>query len=187
MKIALCNGKGGTGKTTLTVLLAHALAAAGKKVAILDRDPQATATNWIQTLESTPVSLYQPDQHYDAIFIDTPPALNAPELKTSIAEADAVLAVSSPSPADLWTTRNTVTLINRHISPKAKARILFNKVQKNTVLARNLPQLAKRIGLKALRTTISRKQCYQHSALIGWQALPAQAREELFKAAIEIV
>ena len=187
MKIALCNGKGGTGKTTLTVLLAHALAAAGKIVAVLDRDPQATATQWLQTLDSTPVSLYEPGQEYEAIFIDTPPAMQSAQLAAAIAEADVVIAVSSPSPADLWTTRDTVAVINQHISSVGKARILFNKVQKNTVLSRNLPDLAKRIGLKPLRTTISRKQCYQHSALFGWQALPANAREELFRAAIEIV
>ncbi|PIU18341.1 MAG: hypothetical protein COT18_10740 [Elusimicrobia bacterium CG08_land_8_20_14_0_20_59_10] len=55
MNILLCNGKGGTGKTTLTVLLAHALAEAGKKVAVLDRDPQGTATKWLNECESKKV------------------------------------------------------------------------------------------------------------------------------------
>jgi len=41
--ITLANGKGGSGKTTLAVLLAHALAESGKHVAVLDLDPQGTA------------------------------------------------------------------------------------------------------------------------------------------------
>ncbi len=69
MNILLCNGKGGTGKTTLTVLLAHALAEAGKKVAVLDRDPQGTATQWIKECESKKVALYDHASKYDAVFI----------------------------------------------------------------------------------------------------------------------
>jgi cellulose biosynthesis protein BcsQ len=47
MTVALCNGKGGSGKTTVTILLASALSEAGHDVAVLDTDPQRTATKWI--------------------------------------------------------------------------------------------------------------------------------------------
>ena len=110
MNILLCNGKGGTGKTTLSVLLAHALAEAGRRVAL-----------------------------------------------------------------------------RPHLPSGARLRLLFNGVQANTVLARDLPDLAARIGVESLRTFITRRQCYQHAALLGWQALDAAAREELFKAALEVV
>ena len=58
MNILLCNGKGGTGKTTLSVLLAHALAEAGKTVAVQDRDPQGTATKWLKENEGGKVRSY---------------------------------------------------------------------------------------------------------------------------------
>jgi chromosome partitioning protein len=43
-RIAVLNQKGGVGKTTTTVNLAAALAAAGRRVCVLDLDPQAHAT-----------------------------------------------------------------------------------------------------------------------------------------------
>src|SRR5271168_5302420 len=44
--IAIISQKGGAGKTTLSVHLATAAAAAGHRTAIIDLDPQGTAASW---------------------------------------------------------------------------------------------------------------------------------------------
>lgn len=45
--IAITNSKGGSAKTTTTVNLAAALGEAGKRVLVLDLDPQANASSWL--------------------------------------------------------------------------------------------------------------------------------------------
>ena len=169
----------------MAVLLAHALAEAGRRVAVLDLDPQATATNWLRECDSKKVAEYETGSEYDAVLVDTPPRLDA--LTSALARCSVAVLVCSPSPADLWTTRDTAAALRPHLPDGSRLRILFNGVQAHTVLSRELPDLAKRIGVKAFTSTISRRQCYQHAALLGWQALDQAAREELFKAALEVV
>jgi chromosome partitioning protein len=44
--LAICGQKGGGGKTTTALALAVAAASAGRSVAVIDLDPQTTASNW---------------------------------------------------------------------------------------------------------------------------------------------
>lgn len=186
MVITFCNGKGGAGKTTLAVLLACALADAGRKVGLRDRDPQRTATRWFEHNKPASLELAVDGRAYDAIIIDTPPRLESPLVHDSLREADKVVLISSPSPADLWTSQDTVQVIKQH-HPGSKAAILFNQVQRQTVLARELDGIAGKIGLPALKHSVSRRQAYQHALLLGWKALDAGAREEILQVALEII
>ena len=46
MIICLSSLKGGSGKTTLAVHLAHAIALSKKKVILIDADPQGSSQGW---------------------------------------------------------------------------------------------------------------------------------------------
>ncbi|HEV2764804.1 MAG TPA: ParA family protein [Pyrinomonadaceae bacterium] len=180
-KITICNGKGGSGKTTATILLGLALTEAGHKARVIDADPQSTATRWIA---DGGLPLDSGDNSATTL-IDTPPRLDDKNLRRAIQESDNVIVISSPSPADLFTSQDTAKLIASLRATK-RARLLFNQVQEGTILSRGLEETAQRIGLVPLKSVLMRRQCYQHAVLLGWNALPARAKEEVLKVALEV-
>jgi chromosome partitioning protein len=109
--------KGGSGKTTLCVLLASVFAAKGFSVRILDADPQATATQWFarsldagRSLENIAVEfVHGADQlvttlakasDEDVILIDVPGAIDE-VLNIAAGHSEMVLIPARASGADL--------------------------------------------------------------------------------------
>ncbi len=187
--ITICNQKGGAGKTTLIILLALALEIVGKKIAILDKDPQQTASRAINNLRKigrTDIAIVgNIADEFDYIFIDTPPALND-TVGEAISISDRVMLVSSPSPADLWSSQESVEFIKDHRRKGVPTRVLFNSVVQVARTSRDLPSLAKSIGFLPLHNVLGRRQAYQYAILQGWSALKPIERNEILKLAIEI-
>ncbi|MBV9678187.1 MAG: ParA family protein [Acidobacteriaceae bacterium] len=183
MIVTFCNGKGGTGKTTLSVLLGLALKEAGHGVAIYDIDPQKTATRWVQEVGG--IELGDVDKA-PVTIVDTPPRLDSPQTLAALRKADLIVLVTSPSPADLFTSRDTAALLKRE-GLINRAHLLYNQVEQGTILSRDLSQMAQKIGMPSLSNHLQRRQAYQHAVLLGWKSLGAKAREEALRVALEIV
>ena len=179
MKVAFVNGKGGVGKTTAAIMIAATLREAGHKVWIDDRDPQGSATLLAPNLG---LSLGRAEES-TVMIIDTAPRLDHTPTIAAIQEADIVVLVCSPSPADLGTTVQTASIVSKYRN--GPTVILLNSVVKNTRLARNVTDL--NLPFPTLANVITRRQVYQIATLQGWVALTSEAREELFRAALEIV
>jgi len=185
MKITLCNQKGGAGKTTLTMLLAMALANAGKRVGIIDLDKQETATKWTNSLDVENIEIVRSGESYDVIFYDTPPNLSE-TLKNALGDSEIAIVISSPSPADLWSTKETTDFITQS-SVNVKVALLFNKVEKNRKLSEDLERVAEMVGIKSLKNNVPYYSAYQHAVLMGWKALQTKDKEAVLNVALEIL
>jgi chromosome partitioning protein len=129
--IALVTQKGGTGKSSLAVSLAVAAEATGRKVYIIDLDPQGTAKNWyerrqtdspqVASIEASQVPqalATLAKQGHDLVFIDTA-GVDTPATISAMQAADLCLIPARPSIADIEATKATVGSLTKLGKPFA--------------------------------------------------------------------
>ncbi len=128
--------KGGAGKTTLLVQLAHAFTARGRRVRLVDLDPQGSLSRWAALrndpalpCEAAPdwqatTALKRAGRGADLVLVDLPGAADV-LLRAAIRAASHVLIPLQPSPLDAWATRPTLEVCARE---KASHFIVLNRV-----------------------------------------------------------
>jgi chromosome partitioning protein len=139
--IALLNEKGGTGKSTVATNLASALHRRGRRVVLIDADPQGTTRDWRSAspdgIDLPPVvALDRPEMlqslasiQADLAIIDTP--AKAEKMTAAVVRiAQTALVVIQPSGADIWASAAAVKLIQQKLAVGGKidAGFLVNRV-----------------------------------------------------------
>jgi chromosome partitioning protein len=139
--VAVICQKGGAGKTNLSVHLATAATISGHRAAVIDLDPQATASLWRDLREADepevvsgqaarlPVLLEAAKANgADFLFIDTPPQADGIAL-TAARAADVVLVPIRPAIFDLAAAQPSLLLAQVAQRP---AFIVLNGVRPNS-------------------------------------------------------
>ena len=183
LTIALINGKGGVGKTTVALLLALALKQVRREVVLIDKDPQKSATTFAEAMGLQVVEAPSPDD--SLIIIDTPPNIHHPDTRETIRRADLVVLITTPSPTDLAATAATASIIEQ--DRPGNTVVLFNRVQASNRFAGTLPAIAARLPFPVLQHILYQRTAYQVAQLEGWHVLPATARAELAQVALELL
>ena len=163
--IAILSQKGGTGKTTMSLHLGVEAARANYLTAVIDLDPQASATEWGDSREAEipPVVSAQAsrlaqvmktaeDQGVDIVFIDTAPLSETTALAAARA-ADLILVPCRPAILDLRAIKSTRDLVKLADKP---AYVVLNAVPPRGTLyprsTRGRGTTRSRNGASAFRT-----------------------------------
>lgn len=174
--ITVANQKGGSGKTTISMNLAGALARRGYKTLVVDADKQNSAVLWSGNSETgfpaTVVNLAENKnihnevgrlaKDYHFIIVDCPPAADSLVSVRVMPVSDLVLIPLVPAPIDMWATTALKIAIDQAqaLNPNLQARIVMNRCQVRTRLTREVLEVAKDIGIPLLSTLIRQRVAF---------------------------
>lgn len=174
--IAVCNNKGGTGKTTSTIMLATYFTTLGKRVAVLDADPQGSSTDWsllaaeandplpfsVTPVNKRSISISPTDA--DIVLIDCPPG-DPTLIDAALRTADAVIVPTSPSGIEVARMWETLEIIN-----DKPAAVLITSAQLNTTTLEDLLNALDEAGVPTFSNIILARQAIKRA----WGTTPSQ-------------
>lgn len=199
--IAVGNLKGGTGKSTIAVNLACALAEAGHRTLLLDADSQGTTSCWHEKgqlpvkLAKLPLNIGQDTSGWvaevlslkaraDRLIVDLPPQMGA-GLASALLIADLFLVPVTPSGIDLSATGYALDVLQRVRMVRGPAKpacmLVPSRVDRRTAIGRGIQTSLARFGLTIgppIRQRSVHVQAFDTGRWIGDQAPKSSALSE---------
>jgi chromosome partitioning protein len=187
MIITFASQKGGAGKSTLSIHLAHAIATNNRRVLVVDADPQGSAQNWAAARDDKPpfpvIGIARDSLHrdlpelaanYDHVVIDSPPRVSA-LARSAILAADLVLIPVQPSSYDIWAAAETVDLVKEAQQFKADlvAAFVINRAIPKTIIARDVEEAIGDYPFPLLPITIAQRVAFSEASA-GYTVLESE-------------
>lgn len=174
--IALVSQKGGAGKTTLAIHLAAEAASFGKRVLLLDLDPQASAAGWGDRRGEKPpdVSTEHPGrveaalqaaerEGYALAVLDTAPHADQAALKAARV-ADQVLIPCRPAVFDLDAIQATLDLCALAAKP---ALVVLNAAPIRSRVTEESAKLIHQRGGQIAGVVVHERVAFRHCLIAG--------------------
>jgi chromosome partitioning protein len=184
MIIALTGQKGGIGKSTTAVSLAVAALAKGRRVLLVDADPQGTVRTWGEvageagheapTVMAMGATMHKPGQlsevasAYDLTLIDCPPR-HGEIARSALMVADIAIFPCGPTAADAWALTGGVEVFREAAAVRSALRgcILITRKQGRTALGKSARAVLETSGLPVLSTELGYRIAYQEALACG--------------------
>lgn len=182
-RIAIASGKGGTGKSTIALLLRDSFEVLGYTAGIRDWDSQGSVSKLLAT---SPECLAGVGAEHDIIIADCPPDMEHPATISAIREANLVLVIVSPSPLDILEAARSVQHVTHHNST-VPIRLVVNKYRDRTVLSQLLEGQLERQETPACATWISERESVKRAAVEGLNTLVSESKAEINALAQEVL
>jgi chromosome partitioning protein len=182
--IGVAGKKGGSGKTTVAVNVAGALAEIFTEVLVIDSDPQGTVLTWraaagdsdfpVQVMGLPQPVIHQEApkfaQKYNAVVIDSPSGYQDEQIQRSVMLAASLVVIPvQPSAVDIWSARDTAALVEQAklYNPDLKAHLLISRAQPRTRLSQEARGALEGLSLPVFQTTISQRISLAEAPLYG--------------------
>jgi chromosome partitioning protein len=194
--IAVVAEKGGVGKTTVALTLAVAAVQAGRKVAVFDLDPQATAAQWTdrRALEfpwvvATPASRLDAAmanakaQGVDFIVIDTPPHAGTDAVEAA-RRADLVVVPVEPHLYTLETLPKLGDLLR--LAGTTPALFVVSKAAVQGREAQNAAAFIQEQGFVVAPVTLYLRAAHRHAGNLGQTAQEFEPKGKAAEEALQL-
>lgn len=187
MIIGVLNQKGGVGKTTLSINIAAALANEGKRVLLIDADPQGSSLDWSSARSADPlfsvVGFPRANLHkemgliskgYDHVIIDGPPRVTD-LARSAIMASDLILIPTQPSPYDIWASEEIIKLVEeaKVFKENIKSVFVINRKIANTAIGRDAGEALAGYDVPVLHSTITQRVVFAEAAASGLSVFEA--------------
>ena len=199
--LAVLNQKGGSGKTTASTNIAAELTRRGKRVLIIDCDPQRSASDWraarqtddiqvqaISTAQALAAEVRKAAK-YDVVLIDGAATISG-LTSAAIQIADSIVIPVQPSSRDLWGSEDVVNLVKaRHAISDGKppTAFLVTRAFANTKLSRDIDSGLLALGFDVLDARIHNRQIYPSVEIVGLGVVEAEPNGDAAREVVAIV